>query len=253
MNKPFLILDLDGTVLDDRKRLYREFLEILPDLKERYEIVVASGRSRYSVEKYLKEMDLPPRYVSFEGAYVVWDGEVLYDHPFDEGTLNHLLGRYGHLPTVLFYLHKVMPNGRFMEEFREYLVRWSADQIGEEEGGIYKVVFAKRDGPDNPPVEDMRGTVFVYRRRGTDHIFYDIAPPDTGKVKGVRLLLERLNVDPKTCVAVGDYYNDIGVFRMCGLSIAVPRAPESVKREADVVGWLWDDHVKDLLLATRTV
>jgi 3-deoxy-D-manno-octulosonate 8-phosphate phosphatase KdsC-like HAD superfamily phosphatase len=52
-------------------------------------------------------------------------------------------------------------------------------------------------------------------------------------------------------VAIGDYYNDLDVFRMCGLSVAVPRAPKDVQREADVVGWLWEDHVKELLLTTN--
>jgi len=248
VSRPVLLLDLDGTVLDDHKRLYGEFLELLPYLKRRYDIVVASGRSKYSVERYLREMDLPPKYVSFEGAYVVWNGEVLYDHPFDEGTLKALLEEYGHLPTVLFHLHRVVPNERFMREFSEYLARWSADQIGPEDSGIYKVVFAKKDGPDNPPAERMKGTVFVYKRRGTDHLFYDVAPPGTGKVKGVRLLFERLGIDPVRCVAIGDYYNDVGLFRMCGLSVAVPKAPEEVKREAKLVGWPWDRHVREALL-----
>jgi len=242
VRKPILILDLDGTILDDEKRLQPRFLEVLPRLRERYDILIASGRSKYSVERYLREMGLPPRYVSFEGAYVVWDGKVMYDRPFGEGMLQSLLSKYGHLPTVLFYLHKVVPNRRFMEEFSEYLARWSADQIGHEDTGIYKVVFAKRDGPDNPPVEEMEGTVFVYRRRGTDHIFYDIAP-GTSKVESVRMLLERLNVDPKECVAVGDYYNDVGLFKMCGLSVAVPRAPEEVRRAATLTGWPWEDDV----------
>ncbi|NPB02973.1 MAG: HAD-IIB family hydrolase [Thermotogae bacterium] len=245
--KPLLIIDLDGTVLDDHKRLYPQFLGILPELKRKYEILVASGRSKYSVEKYLDLMKLPHRYVSFEGAYVVWNSDLLLDKPFTKETVDELLRRYGHLPTVLFYLHKVLPNDRFVREFSEYLARWSADQIGEEDTGIYKVVFAKRDDGQNPDPKEMDGTVFVYRRKGTNHIFYDIAPGTT-KVEGVRLVLKHVGVDPKKCVAVGDYYNDVGLFRMCGLSVAVPNAPLEVKREAHMVGWIWEEPVKRAIL-----
>ncbi len=243
MIKPFLILDLDGTVLDDRKEIYEGFLDVLPRLRDMFEVVVASGRAKYSVENYLKRMGLPKRYVSFEGAYVVWDGHTVYQKPFEGKVLKAILGEYGGLPHVLFYLHRVEPSESFLREFRSYLERWGVDRVGKEGTGVYKVVLAKRGKPEDIPAERIPGTVFVYRRKGTDHVFWDIAPPGTGKTKGVRILLRRLGVDPRACVVVGDYYNDVGLFRMCGLSVASPNSPEDVKAEADTVGWLWDVEV----------
>jgi len=63
----YVILDLDGTILDDNKRIFPEFLEVLPEIKRRHRIIVVSGRAKISVEKYIREMDIEENFVSFEG------------------------------------------------------------------------------------------------------------------------------------------------------------------------------------------
>lgn len=36
-------------------------------------------------------------------------------------------------------------------------------------------------------------------------------------------------------MSIGDYYNDLGMFREAGLSVAMGNAPDDVKARADVV------------------
>ncbi len=238
--KGYVILDLDGTILDDNKNIYPEFLEVLPRIKRKYQIIIASGRAKFSVEKYLKEMDLPEFYVSFEGAYIVWDGEIILRKPFPDDYEKYLERNYGNFAMVKFYEDKVKPNDKFCKEFPHYLKRWGAEILGEG-SDVFKYVIATRseDG-----IGDLPGTVFIFKRMGD--IFYDIAP-DTTKAEGLKILMERFNISPNECVAFGDYYNDIGIFKLCGFSVAVPRAPEDVKSFADMVAHPWDPKVLEIL------
>ncbi|MEO0139805.1 MAG: HAD family hydrolase [candidate division WOR-3 bacterium] len=236
----YLILDLDGTILDDNKNVYREFLEVLPRIRRKYRIIIASGRAKFSVEKYLKEMDLPEFYVSFEGAYIVWDGKIILRKPFTDDYQKYIESNFGNFALVKFYENGVKPNDRFFKEFSHYLKRWGAEMFGEG-SDVFKYVIATRS---KDIIGDLPGTVFVYKRR--DDIFYDIAP-DTTKAEGLKILMEKFDILPQECVAFGDYYNDIGIFKLCGFSVAVPRAPEDVKSFADMVAQPWDPKVLEIL------
>lgn len=238
--KGYIILDLDGTILDDNKNIYPKFLEVLPRIKRKYKIIIATGRAKFSVEKYLKEMELPEFYVSFEGAYIVWDGKTIFRKPFPEEYERFLERHYKNFAMVKFYEDKVKPNAKFCKEFSLYLKRWGAEILGEG-SDVFKYIIATRseDG-----IGDLPGTVFVFKRMGD--IFYDIAP-DTTKAEGLKILMEKFDILPQECVAFGDYYNDIGIFKLCGFSVAVPRAPEDVKNFADMVAQPWDPKVLEIL------
>ncbi len=241
-NRKFLILDLDGTILNDKKEIFPEFLEVLPKIKRKYSIIIASGRAKFSIEKYINEMDIDLRYVGFEGAYIVWDGKVIFDRSFDEGDKETIERDYGRFALVRFYLNKVSPNERFCKEFSEYLKRWGAEVLGRERN-IYKYVIAVKRKYERD-IGRLPGKVFIFRRN--DDVFYDISPGTT-KVEGVKKLLKTFEIDPKNCIAVGDYYNDIGLFKVCGLSVAVPRAPAEVKKHATIITDPWSKEFLKLL------
>lgn len=238
--KGYIILDLDGTILDDNKNIYPEFLEVLPRIKRKYKIIVASGRAKFSVEKYLRVMELPEIYVSFEGAYIVWNGKTIFRKPFPDKYEKFIERLYGNFAMVKFYEDKVKPNDRFFEEFYPYLKRWGAEMLGEG-SDVFKYVIATRS---EEVIQDLPGTVFIYKKMGD--IFYDISP-DTTKDKGLKMLMERFDISPKECIAFGDYYNDIGIFKLCGFSVAVPKAPEDVKIFANMVAYPWEPKVLEIL------
>jgi HAD-superfamily hydrolase, subfamily IIB len=237
----YVILDLDGTILDENKRIFPEFLEVLPEIKRRYKVIVVSGRARISVEKYIREMDIEENFVSFEGAYVVWKGKVIFKKPFDENLSRYIEGRFGDLALVKFYEDSVEPNEKFKEKFYPYLQRWGVDTFGNK-GEIYKFILALRNSEIR---ESLPGTVFVYRRN--EDVFYDIAPYIT-KAEGLRILMEFAGINPRDCIAFGDSYNDLGVFEICGFSVAVPWAIKELKEKSHMVAKPWDDEVMKLLM-----
>ena len=65
--------------------------------------------------------------------------------------------------------------------------------------------------------------------------YLDITHPLANKGQAVRALAGRLNVDLRQTAVIGDMTNDIAMFRVAGLSIAMGQAPAAVKAEADAV------------------
>ncbi len=241
--KKYLVLDLDGTILDDNKNIYREFMEILPRIRKKFEIIVATGRAKFSVETYISIMDIRRNYVSFEGAYVVWNGRVIFKKTFTRPESEFIEKIYGNVAMVKFFPDKVKPNEKFCRVFPHYLKRWGAELIGESGEGVFKYVLAVKKNEENL-IKNLVGTVFVFKRN--DDVFYDIAPHTT-KAKSLKMLMDKFGINPRQCVAVGDYYNDIEVFKICGFSIAVPHAPYGVKKSASTVGYIWDERILRIL------
>lgn len=62
-----------------------------------------------------------------------------------------------------------------------------------------------------------------------------ILPNGVNKASGLEAALAALSVAPSETVAIGDAENDLGMLKLCGLSVAVANALESVKKEADWV------------------
>lgn len=62
-----------------------------------------------------------------------------------------------------------------------------------------------------------------------------VLPSGVDKGTGLTAALARLNVAPAETVGIGDAENDLAFLRLCGYSVAVANAVESLKKEVDLV------------------
>ena len=53
-----IILDLDGTLLDDNKRISRRTIDLLKSIKDEIKIIPASARQFCRIKPYLEEIGL---------------------------------------------------------------------------------------------------------------------------------------------------------------------------------------------------
>mmetsp|Transcript_13377 Transcript_13377/g.27297 ORF Transcript_13377/g.27297 Transcript_13377/m.27297 type:complete len:403 (-) Transcript_13377:89-1297(-) len=60
----------------------------------------------------------------------------------------------------------------------------------------------------------------------------EILPKGCSKGAGVEALLDYLSIDPSTVFAIGDAENDIGMLKLCGVSVAMGNAAPAVKAAA---------------------
>jgi len=64
---------------------------------------------------------------------------------------------------------------------------------------------------------------------------YHVTPREVDKGRGLKTLLEILNIEASRVVAVGDSLQDLEMFRSAGFSIALANAPEELRRNANSV------------------
>jgi Cof subfamily protein (haloacid dehalogenase superfamily) len=65
--------------------------------------------------------------------------------------------------------------------------------------------------------------------------YLDITHPDANKGRAVQTLCAILGIEPRRTAVIGDMMNDVGMFEVAGLAIAMGQAPDAVKARADLV------------------
>ena len=77
---------------------------------------------------------------------------------------------------------------------------------------------------------------------GSERTLFEILPKGVTKGLALSKLIEYLKVDSRKTVAVGDYYNDIGMFEAARLGIAVSNACQEAIEAADFVTVSNEEH-----------
>jgi hypothetical protein len=62
-----------------------------------------------------------------------------------------------------------------------------------------------------------------------------VMPPGISKRTGLEVALRTIGEAPRTTVAIGDGENDVALFAVAGVSVAVANAVDVLKARADVV------------------
>ncbi|MEA2884975.1 MAG: hypothetical protein QOH32_4231, partial [Bradyrhizobium sp.] len=90
---------------------------------------------------------------------------------------------------------------------------------------------------------------FVVR---SQNYYLDITPPGQNKGTFVEAMARRLNIPTSAIATIGDMQNDLAMFSVSGLSIAMGNATDDVKKQATVVTKSNDDEgfaaVVDMIL-----
>jgi hydroxymethylpyrimidine pyrophosphatase-like HAD family hydrolase len=75
----------------------------------------------------------------------------------------------------------------------------------------------------------------------SERALYEILPKGIGKGTSITKLGSFMNVDINKIIAIGDYNNDISMFKAAGIGVAVSNAIDEVKAVADYIAESNDD------------
>ena len=76
----------------------------------------------------------------------------------------------------------------------------------------------------------------------SEKTYLELLPKEANKGRGLLRLADMLQVPVKNMYAIGDYYNDIGMFRAAGLGVAVSNACKAAIEAADYVTVSNEEH-----------
>lgn len=226
-----IILDLDGTLLDDNKKISDKTIEFLKQIKEDIKVIPASARQFCTIKPYLEKLDLLDENnytICFNGSLVVSNKEDEYFYSYiDKNVVVEIDD---------FILDNNIDWTYYLYDSR--LLRNDISDIDEfvNKNKVYKIV-----GISTPDVVDKirknLPEIILDNLEITSSELNRIEFVNKGmtKVKAIELLLNKLDINKENVVAIGDGDNDIDMIKYAGCGIAMSNSPEIVKENADIV------------------
>ena len=267
-------LDLDGTALDDEKRLRPRVRKAVEDaVAAGYAVVPVSGRPIRGLSKDF--MEIPDPRPEMQGApairYAVsCNGAVIHRiEDFAAGKWEEIRNVAVPRDAVYAVLKAIEPFDVLPDCFyggHGNMPSWCRDVIWDRgmSEGIVRYILEDRSFYDDFPafVRSIDGKVekmtlsFNMLNNGAEEKLkaaeriakipgillvsgavhnLEVSNEDSGKGRGILHLCELLGIDRARTMACGDEENDLDMIRRAAFGVAMANALDSVKREADFV------------------
>jgi Cof subfamily protein (haloacid dehalogenase superfamily) len=239
-----LAIDLDGTLLNDAKRIASRTVDALSGVVARgVKVIIASARPPRSVRHIYAQLGLDTWQINYNGA-LIWDEpakQVVYHRPMEGNVVRRIIDRArAQFPDVLVTC--------------EVLDRWYTDRFEQtyttETGRLFKPdVIAPLDEFCSQPITKLlllgdadcvtalnaifadadRQDISIVR---TDPQLLQIMDKKVGKAAALQLVAEHYEVPLEEVMSIGDAPNDVGMLQLSGVAVAMDNAHEIAKQAA---------------------
>ncbi|EKN70935.1 Cof-like hydrolase [Neobacillus bataviensis LMG 21833] len=245
-NQSVIFFDIDGTLLDSNKELPSSTKEAIYKLKELGHIVaIATGRAPFMFEDLRKELDIHT-YVSYNGQYVVLNGEVIHTNPLNIPSLEKLTeAALTNNHPVVFMDHEDMkanvPEHAYITEsigtlnIRQFPTHDPKYYKGRE---LYQTLLFCPEGEESQYEQEFHDFDFIRWHP----VSVDILPKGGSKAIGIEKLIEKLGFPAERQFAFGDGLNDLQMLATITNSVAMGNGEEEVKKVAKFVTKSVDDN-----------
>ena len=250
MKLPRLIaLDLDGTLLPESKQLTARSRAALRAMEELgTTITLATGKFLHLAGRYGEALGLATPLVALDGARLGGNGAELVESCISRDTAEEILERYadpswdgfmddGADELVVRSSTAALPRALSLWADRASQV---ADLRGRLRGNpAILALYGPRPEMEAASLEiassypELR--VFLHDSLWLDRTRLTLQPAGTSKGSGLRHLLELLGLEPAECMVFGDWHNDLHMFEVGGVNVAMANAVEEVKAAANIV------------------
>ncbi len=250
MKYKLLVLDVDGTLLNDQKEITpRTHAALLKVQQMGVHIVLASGRPTGGVMPLAEALELNHYggfILSYNGGQIInaQTGELLFEKRINPEMLPYLDKKAKKNDFAILTYHK---NRLITDKPDNQHVRDEAELSGMEVVGVDNFVEAVDFAPckcmlvsdneealvglENHWKKRLDGVLDVFR---SEPFFLEVVPPSIDKGNTLGILMSKLSVQPEEVVAIGDGVCDVSMIQLAGLGIAMGNAQDSVKACADV-------------------
>lgn len=247
MALPFkaVVVDMDGTFLDDRKKYDQSaFASLLKRLRRRkIHFIVASGRPYARLAKDFAPFKQEMSFVCLNGSLLVRDEKIVATYPLLRPDAMSLIKeveqKYGSVSTTVFASRRAyflcersQKEKDFLTYFavaKEELASWQ--DLPQEQ--ILQVTF----GMDS---RRSRAIAASFNKKhqhkvaafASSSMAIDITQQKINKAAGLKILLSKLGITPQELIAFGDGGNDLQMLALAKYSYAMANATKEVKKRA---------------------
>ena len=249
MDIKLVALDMDGTLLDSKKRLPVDFI---PWVKTHPEImtVIASGRQYHTLERDFHMLKNELTFIAENGGLVIKNDEVIYSDEMKKDDVRKCLDiikEHSDMTPVLCGVKSaympVSDEDTFKQVDMYYVSLEVVDDIYScvEKDEIIKIaVNIKNFGAESSMgIFSNLGEVIKPVLSGDSWI--DIANASVNKGEAVRAILRKYNIDRKEAMSFGDYLNDYELIESCEESYCMENGHPKLKAIAKHIADSNDD------------
>lgn len=235
-----IVSDMDGTLLDDEKRLPSDFFEVLDGVIGRGMVfTVASGRTYSALEHLFPEPYKDKvAYICDNGACTVLNGKPVSVTPLDRATFEELLNvcnEIGDLKLVVCAqsgVYHLRDSEEFYDEvgrfYRKHSIIENFLKIGDP---VYKLAVCDMLGTmkhGKPALDKVFGGRLNVQVSG--EIWMDVMAAGVSKGKALKALQERIRASRAETMVFGDYFNDVEMLQLAEYSFCMENGHEDVKK-----------------------
>lgn len=254
MDKKMIFLDLDGTLLNDEKKLPIENRDAIDAaLKAGHKVLICTGRPLSSAIKLLPSfgLDQPGCYaITYNGGLIYDAGakKAVYQKTLPLDQVRYVFEKayeYGgiHIQTYTeegFICEYDTPESEFYERMTHCDRKVVRDVIEELNGQEPCKMLAIAYGCDRKHIEGFRESMLDYCKGKMDVCFscyeyLEFMPEGINKGNAIRWMSEFLKIPMEHTIAVGDAENDITMIQTAAIGVVMKNASDEMKQYGNYI------------------
>lgn len=244
-----IFIDIDGTLRDSKEHISDKTIEMIKKVTQKGILVIlCSERPRKYTENVSRECGAS-KYIITSGGSNIYDyetNEVLYVNRMNKQACIELY-HIAEEANVRFIMN--VGDGRVVNKLKHsdeielktdietfvnendvvqcVISDSNFENIKKIKGKIEKVKNVEIKNQSKNLIENMETT----RKSG----YCDVANIETSKGNGIKELCNKLQIDLKDTIGIGDDFNDIAMFQTVGYRVVMGNANDEIKQYADEV------------------
>ncbi|MGQ8773235.1 pyridoxal phosphatase [Serratia sp. NA_112.1] len=254
MSYRVIALDLDGTLLDNQKRILPQSLAALAQARAAgIKVVVVTGRHHVAIHPFYQALEIDTPAICCNGTYLYdfQQKKVLAADPLEKDQAKLVLQMLKQSDIHgLMYVDDAMlyqePSGHVIRSLawaetlppaqRPTLLQVnSLVQAADDAQSIWKFATSHADIPALRSFAETVEKELGLACEWSWHDQVDIAKGGNSKGKRLQQWVESQGLSMSQVVAFGDNYNDLSMLEAVGLGVAMGNADDAIKQRADLV------------------
>ncbi|MCY9137948.1 HAD family hydrolase [Peribacillus frigoritolerans] len=257
-----IVLDLDGTTLNERNTVNETLEQYIGELRESGKLIfIATGRTLEEVRDVLPAGMEADGMVTANGMSVFIGKEQIVEHALSTELVEELVAKAG-AEEIFYEVHPNEGTRMALLKDKDYMVKqglipkpetvdeneWLSRQDAVEDkirwseqldiSSVAKIYFFSNEMNTIRKWKAELGKIKQYNAFTTassTHHNVEVTVEGITKATGVQLLLKHFQLAPENILAVGDGENDLPLFKLAGHCVAMENATDLVKEQADEV------------------
>lgn len=245
-NKKIIFIDSDGTLRDSSGVISERVKKAIQENKKKgNKIIISTSRPRYQIIKVVEEVLADDIVISSNGSeiYDSKNKRIIFNSFIEYDELIKLV-EYAYLKDIRLiltmddydYVTKDIRNSNQKllnkNDYKNELINCNVKQcmfIDKNSNEIFKLkdILSKNDKLNIVDESNEKSKCCEK--------WFSIVNSNCSKGNAIKILMKYLNVPIENTIAIGNDKNDISMFEVAGLSVAVANASEDIKNKVDYI------------------